>query len=278
MYYREVTGNLEEERQTIELWAPGHTRAKRCLAALLSAFACPGHGQLLKSRSKRPEKNPGDRIPISYTAMTPRRGRIFTWTASARAENVLSRGEARKVGASEFRGLRYFIAFMKGDQGAMDQAVAQARGESATEDEITHSEALVAARAGRLGLANNAGKPSHGHGRTEKTDRIRRGLRSCDGCLAKPVREHDGGEARRPDRVGSFQRKRCGVCRRSSPWRARETCLALKCWPTILAGVSQRTLPVKFTYMPVLRALSALGRGKPAAAVEDLQTSLLFTN
>jgi eukaryotic-like serine/threonine-protein kinase len=46
------------------------------------------------------------------------------------------------------------------------------------------------------------------------------------------------------------------------------------------AGDLERRFPedtfVKFTYAPVLRALAALGRGKPAASVEQLQITLRY--
>src|SRR6516164_8735620 len=47
-----------------------------------------------------------------------------------------------------------------------------------------------------------------------------------------------------------------------------------------LAGDLEKRFPedtfVRFTYVPVLRALTALGRGKPADSVEQLQTTLQY--
>ena len=47
-----------------------------------------------------------------------------------------------------------------------------------------------------------------------------------------------------------------------------------------LAGDLEKRFPedtfVKFTYVPVLRALTALGRGKPSDSVEQLQDALRY--
>ena len=60
------------------------------------------------------------------------------------------------------------------------------------------------------------------------------------------------------------------------PWLFRETLLRSEA----LADDLEKRFPedtfVKFTYVPVLRALAALGRGKPADSVEGLQIALPY--
>ena len=272
MYYREVTGNLEEERQTIELWARTYPR-EALPHALLSAFACQGTGNFEESIEEA-EKTLAIDPDFIYGYDTQAWSDIYL-DRVGQAENVLSRGEARKVGASEFRGLRYFIAFMKGDQGAMDQAVAQARGESATEDEITHSEALVAARAGRLGLANTLANQAMAMAERKRQTESAAAYeaatavwQSLYGNTMEARRDAltvlDRSRGRDAEFAAAFALARAGDLRRA------------QMLADDLSGRFPEDTSVKFTYMPVLRALSALGRGKPAAAVEDLQTLLPY--
>jgi hypothetical protein len=47
-------------------------------------------------------------------------------------------------------------------------------------------------------------------------------------------------------------------------------------WPAISKGVSRKIHSSKFTYVPVLRAISALQRGRPAASIEQLQITLPY--
>ena len=64
--------------------------------------------------------------------------------------------------------------------------------------------------------------------------------------------------------------------RRPGPWLLRDVLLKAEA----LAGDLEKRFPedtfVKFTYVPVLRALTALERGKPADSVERLQIALRY--
>ena len=60
------------------------------------------------------------------------------------------------------------------------------------------------------------------------------------------------------------------------PWLFRETPLNHKRSPMILKSGSRKIRSSKFTYVPVLRALSALERGKPTDSVEQLQIALPY--
>ena len=74
----------------------------------------------------------------------------FSLDRFGEAEDSLRLASARKLEPPLFRVYRYIIAFLKGDQTQMDQTVAQAKGKHGFEHWITHSQAMVMARSGRL--------------------------------------------------------------------------------------------------------------------------------
>jgi hypothetical protein len=61
-------------------------------------------------------------------------------------------GAERKFEIPEFLVNRYYLAFLKGDQAGMEREIARAPEEHA-EDQISHHQALVLARSGRMGQA-----------------------------------------------------------------------------------------------------------------------------
>ena len=68
----------------------------------------------------------------------------------ADAEAAIQRASERKLEHNYFLLLRYFISFLKGDSAGMRREAAQAKGKQGAEDEMSHVEALVLARSGRL--------------------------------------------------------------------------------------------------------------------------------
>ena len=157
----------------------------------------------------------------------------------------------------------------------MDRTVALAKGKHRAEHWMAHEEALALARSGRLQAARRSSS------------------RAVDLALQEGVRE-DGSELPgRTSRVGSRLRE---CCRRKKERyggaRAfeRPGCRIRAALALALSGDSSRSealaedlekrFPedtfVKFTYVPVLRALAALGRGKPADSVERLQIALRY--
>jgi hypothetical protein len=67
-------------------------------------------------------------------------------------EEILRRAAERKIEIPEMLDTRYYLSFLKGDQAGMDREIARAPGEHA-EDWMSHNQALVLARSGRMGQA-----------------------------------------------------------------------------------------------------------------------------
>src|SRR4029077_20910838 len=71
----------------------------------------------------------------------------------AEAENTLQRASGRKLEPPELLVLRYYLSFLKGDMAGMEREAASAKGKPWAEDWMSHSQALVLARSGKLQLA-----------------------------------------------------------------------------------------------------------------------------
>ena len=164
---------------------------------------------------------------------------------------------------------------LKGDQEQMDRAVGLARGKRRAEHWMAHAEALALARSGRLQAARRSSS------------------RAVDLALQEGEREA----------AASYQAARAvweAVCGNAAEGKRNAmAALALSNGRDVeyaaglalaLSGDSSRSQPLaddlekrfpedtfaKFTYVPVLRALSALERGKPTDSVERLQIALPY--
>ena len=191
------------------------------------------------------------------------------------AESTLQRASERKLEHPIFLVIRYNIAVLKGDQEQMDRAVGLARGKRRAEHWMAHEEALALARSGRLQAARRSSS------------------RAVDLALQEGEREA----------AASYQAARAvweAVCGNAAEGKrnamaalelskgrdveyAAGLALALSgdsSRSEALAGDLEKRFPedtfAKFTYVPVLRALAALGRGKPADSVERLQIALRY--
>jgi hypothetical protein len=66
------------------------------------------------------------------------------------AESALQRASERKLDIPDTLILRYYIAFLKGDEARMRREAALAKGKPGAEDWMSHLQALVLARSGHL--------------------------------------------------------------------------------------------------------------------------------
>jgi hypothetical protein len=171
--------------------------------------------------------------------------------------------------------MRYHIALLNGDQEQMDRAVGLAKGKQGAEHGMAHAEALALARSGRLQAARRSSS------------------RAVDLALRGAEREA----------AATYQAARAvweAVCGNAAEAKRNAmAALALSNGRDVkymgalalaLSGDSSRSQPLaddleerfpedtfaKFTYVPVLRGLSALDRKKPTDSVERLQIALPY--
>ena len=165
---------------------------------------------------------------------------------------------------------RYNIAVLKGDKDQMDRAVALAKGKRGAEHWMAHAEALALARSGRLQAARRSSSRAVDLALQEGEREAAASYRA-----ARAVWEAVCGNAAegRRNAVAALE-----LSKGRDVEYAAGLALALSGdspRSEALAGDLEKRFPedtfAKFTYVPVLRALAALGRGKPADGVERLE-------
>ena len=147
LYDRDFTGNLERERRTLETWAESYPRdasAQNLLAGL--ALGSTGQHDLAIAQTEKALALDPDLIP-AYS------NRAFNQLMLNRLDDALLTvrlAAERKVESATFLLTQYFVAFLTGNENELKRTVTAARKSPATEDTISHIEALALARSGQL--------------------------------------------------------------------------------------------------------------------------------
>jgi Tfp pilus assembly protein PilF len=271
-YDRDVTGNLEREQQTLETWARTYPRDPVPLS-LLGGYAFGSTGreaQTIETTSKSIALDPDLAPPYASKA----RGEL-SMNRLADAEVTIRRATERKLDNDLFVLIRYFIAFLKDDFEAMRQATALAKGRRDTEDMMSHLEALVLARAGRLQEARRASAVA-----VDIARRSGRHERAAMFGVATAVWEAFYGNAAAARRNAADA---LALGRGRHVDYAAAFALALSgdiAQARALAGELEQNFPedtsVQYNYLPALRALFAMNARNPSAAVQSLQSASRF--
>jgi tetratricopeptide (TPR) repeat protein len=269
-----VTGNLEKAYQTLELWLRTYPRSEQPgplgFLAGLSTNGTGRYERAIDASQKSIEADPDLALPYASLAYS-----YLLTDRFPEAESTLQRASERKLEMPDFLAIRYNVALLKGDQEQMDRAVGLARGKPRAEHWMAHEEALALARSGRVQAARRSSS------------------RAVDLALQEGEREA----------AASYQAARAvweAVCGNAAEAKRNAmAALALSNGRDVkymgalalaLSGDSSRSQPLaddlekrfpedtfaKFTYVPVLRALSALERGKPLDSVELLRIALPY--
>jgi eukaryotic-like serine/threonine-protein kinase len=274
-YDREVTGNLEKAYQTLELWLQTYPRRVENPNAqgFLGGLATHGTGRFeraMEMTQRRIAFEPD--VVVGYGSLAQS---YFFLDRFPEAESTLQRASERKLENPTMLQIRYSIAMLKADQNQMDRIVALAKGKHAVEHRLAHAEALALARSGRLQAAGRSSS------------------RAVDLALQEGVREQAASyRAARAVWEAAYgnpaEGKRNAMASLElSKGRDVQYAAALA---LALSGDSSRSQPLaddlekrfpedtfaRFTYVPVLRALSALERGQPTDSVDQLQIALRY--
>lgn len=264
------TGNMDEAQQTCEAWArtyprdaPPHT--------LLAGMINKSKGQYEESAAEaRKAIDLDPDFAISYYSLA------FDNVCLDRldeAENTLERAAGRGLEIDEFLMLAYDIAFLKGNQEGMNRTAARARTRSGGENWISNKEAFVTAYSGHLRQAKDTSR------------------RAVAEALQAAQRERAGlwqaGAALREAFFGNFGEAKKGAAAALELSRDREVEYGAA-FALALAGDSLRAetlandlerrfpedTPIRFSYLPSLRAQLATNRGDISKAIELLQTAV----
>lgn len=272
MYNRQVTGNLERERETLELWAQSYPRDAEP-HSLLSGSNLQMAGQFDRALVEAQQAIALDPDPIY-----PYVNRGFSYLYLGRlseSEAAIQRVSERGFEIPESFAARYLVSFLKGDRTGMSRQVEQARGRRGAEDWLSHLEGLVLARSGRL-----------------------RDARRASGLAVELARQ-----AGQRERAAMFQAAIAVyeglVGERSAAAQSAASALAIAngrdieyaaAFALALAGESSRAgaladdleqrfpedSSVRFSYAPTLRALLSLAAGDPSTAIQRLQDFTRF--
>jgi eukaryotic-like serine/threonine-protein kinase len=275
LYNRQVTGNLEKAYQTLESWLQVYPRATAPPSPqdLLAGISTNGTGRFeraIEMAQKEVAAHPD--IPFAYGGLA---GSYFYAGRFSEAESVLQRASERKLGNPAHLTMRYNIALLRGDQDQMNRVVALAKGKREAEHRLAHAQALALARSGRLDAARKLSNRAVTLALQEGDDEV-----SASYEAARAVWEAICGNAAEGKTSASIALEHS---KGRDVQYAAGLALALSgdlSRSEALAGELENRFPedtfVKFTYAPVLRAVAALGRGKPADSVERLQIAIPY--
>jgi tetratricopeptide (TPR) repeat protein len=278
-YDRQVTGNLEKAYQTLEAWLQAYPRGTQASdpfanpQGVIGGLATHGTGRWQRAMEviqKEVELHPD--FPIAYQRLVQT---YLLLDRLAEAERALRRAAERKLEMPNFLVFRYTIGVMKGDQEQMSHAIAEAQGKRLAEHWIAHLEALALARSGRLQAARRSSARAVDLAQQEGDREM-----AAKYQAARAVWEAACGNAAEGKRYATAALER-------STGRDVEFTAALahglaggSPQSEALAEDLDRRFPedtfAKFTYVPVLRGLAELRRGKPVESVELLQTALRY--
>ncbi len=273
-YQREVTGNLEKAYQTLETWYRTYPRSEQPSPHdLLGGLAAHGTGRFERAIEVSREQiaaEPG--VVFGYYKLA---SSLFFLDRFAEAEDTLQQASERKVEEPYLLVLRYNLAALKGDKEQMNSVVALAKGKQSAEHWVAHAEALFLAHAGRLQAARQSSSRAVNlalqEGKREKAASYRAARAVWEAVYGNAAEGATGARAALEMSKGRDIEYAAGLALALSGDFLRSD---------VLADDLEKRFPedtfVNFTYAPVLRALSALGRGKLADSVERLQITLPY--
>ena len=269
LYDRDVTGNLDREQRTLEMWAQTYPRdaTPHGLIGGLAASSTGKHELAIAEADKSIALDPD---------VTPAYGnKAFHQLLLNHLDDALltvGRARERNLDSDSLFLVPYFVAFLKGNDDELRRMATVARKNPATEDIISHLEALTLARSGRLQDARRmAAVPAEIAQRSGRHERA--GLFEA----ATAVWEAFYGNAAEARRSAA---KALGLGRGREVDYAAAFALALsgdqpqsRALTEDLAREFPEDTSVQFMYLPTLRALASLNTHDPAAAIQALQTA-----
>jgi eukaryotic-like serine/threonine-protein kinase len=271
-YQREVTGNLEDAYQTLELWHRTYPRDIDTLG-LLGGLSTHGTGRFQRVIETAKEVIAED--PEVYWGYHNLASTYLFLDRFPEAESALQQASARKVEEPYFLVLRYIIAALKGDKDQMEQVVALAKGERGAEHWVAHEEALALARSGRLQEARRSSSRAVAlalqEGDREKAASYRAARALWEAAYGNAGEARTNALAALEISKGRDVEYMVGLALALSGQSSRSDALA----SNLEKEFPEDTI-AKFDYVPVLRALSVLKAGKPMDSVERLQIALQY--
>jgi predicted Zn-dependent protease len=268
-YHRQVTGNLEQALQAFDLWAQTYPRTFDSYG-LASGFVTKGQGRYegcIERAARAEAVDP--RAPFGYLNAAACYMYLDRLDEAAAA---LQRGADRKAVGPAFIPHYFFLAFLRGDDAAMEREFARARGQD-VEAELTNTKALALARSGQLQLAGSLARRA-----IELSQNARERGRAAIFQAAPAVWLAFFGNVAEARRAAGMA---LDLATGRDVTYAAAFALALSGELSRSQALSQdlearfpQDTTVNISYLPALRGLIALRQGKPAEALQNLEPAL----
>jgi tetratricopeptide (TPR) repeat protein len=188
---------------------------------------------------------------------------------------ILREAQRRKFELPDMMLMPYLIAFLNRDEQGMRSALAAAKQKPEAEDWITHAESLVEAYNGHMPEARTLSRRAVDLARQSHQDE-----RAALYLAAAAVRESFLGGA---DEARRLAKEALGLSTNRDVEYGAAFALVKSGFPAeaepLIADLEERFPEdsfVKFTYVPVLRALIAIGRRQPATALALLEPAVPY--
>jgi tetratricopeptide (TPR) repeat protein len=274
-YDRQVTGNLEKAYQTLESWLQTYPRGDEQPSPrdLLGGLSTHGTGRFERAIEAAQQQIATD--PDGIFGYHNLASSYFFLDRFADAERTLQRASERKVEEPYLLVVGYTIAALKGDKDQMARLMTLAKGKQGAEHRLAHAEALALVRAGRLQDATRSSDRAVDlalqEGERESAASYRAARSVWEAACGNAVEGKRNAMAALDLSRGRDVEYAAGLALALSGDASRADALA---------GDLEKRFPedtfAKFDYVPVLRALVALGRHQPASSVDLLQATLRY--
>ncbi len=268
-YDREVTGNLERARQTCTLWARTYPRDPDA-PILCSGFISQGTGNFeasIEAAQKGLRLDPDHAFGYVNLAAS-----YLYLNRLNEAAGAVDSAFARKLEVPELLLIRFYIAFLRGDSAGMNAAATQAKGKAGAEDWMLESESLALAHSGKFELAGRllrrAMEVAQQSGGRERAATYQTGRALWEALAGEAAAAKESATVALQLSHGRDVEYGAALALALSGDSRQSETLAKD-----LAARFPEDTSAKFTYVPTVRAAIALNHGKPADAIELLETA-----
>ena len=267
LYDRDVTGNLEQEQRTLETWAESYPR-DAFPHGLLGGLATSSTGKQDLSIAEADKA-----IALDPDLSPAYSNKAFNQLLLNRLDDALltvRRATDRQLQSPDLLLLRFFVAFLKGDDEELSRTGTAARKDPDLEDLISHLETLALARSGRLQDARRMSavpvEIAQRSGRRERAGLFEAGRAVWEAFYGNVAAARQSasqalalGRGRDVDYATAFALALSGDLPQSRALAEN------------LARDFPEDTSVQFMYLPTLRALFSLSTHDPASAIQALQ-------
>lgn len=271
-YDGRVTGNFEKAKQTCETWAQVYPRAAAphtyLAAFILPAFA--GYERAVVEAQRLIELDP--HVAIGYVLLSYAYSSLNRYNE---AESPLRQASERGLENPELIAQRHNLVFLQGDTMGMKQQVILSQRQADTEDWILDHQAFALAYTGHFREARTIAQ--HAADLAEQAEHRERAALFETGTAVWEAFSGNVDSAKKSaaTALGLSNQRDVEYGAAFALALARDYSRSQK-----LADDLERRFPedtsVKFSYLPVLRAMVALKRGEPSKSIELLQISVPY--